>query len=136
MDPGMALSSSFGLDNILALGESTGSSDQDGSGGSMALDTTKATGCGHNPEILCDIWWKYGTWILPQTLAMIGPQTQTWSLGKPGLDVTVVSGGSADHSDLHRSQWQCGFQTPTCPGHRGICTAFDGNRSLRHQHRP
>ena len=44
----MALVSSLELNDILALGGSTGHSDQDGPGGGMVPDTNKATGCGPN----------------------------------------------------------------------------------------
>ena len=59
-DLDMVLGNSMGLDHILALGGSTVLSGQDGSGGSVGPDTTKASGCSPNLGLLCDLSWQHG----------------------------------------------------------------------------
>lgn len=36
-------------------------------------DTTKASGCGPNPGLLCDLWWRYGTQTSTQTPTVVKP---------------------------------------------------------------
>ena len=126
MDPDMALSSSLGLNDILALGRNTDYSDQDSSGCGMAPDTNEATGCSPAPNL----WWQHGTQTSTKTPTVVGPRTQTWSL---------AAAESVCHH-CHRwqfrplrtawPQWQCGPQTLTWPQTSGIHMTFCGNRYL------
>lgn len=100
-DPDTALVSSLELNDILAPGGITGHSDQDGSGGGMAPDTNKATGCGPNPGLPCNLSWQHGLQISTQSLAMVGQGTQTWSSAEAGLNVILVPAGSVGHSNWH-----------------------------------
>lgn len=107
MDLNMALSSNLSLDDILVPGGSTGYSDQGGSGGDMAPEPQ-----GHR----------------------LGPQTQMWSLA------AVRSGCH------HCPRWQCWPLRLARPQQQhdpqtltwilDIHVAFEGNRNLKHQHRP
>lgn len=57
--------------------------------------TTKLTGCGPNPGILCDLWWQYGFGASPRLPAMVEPQTQSWSLA------------ATRYRSYHCFRWQC-----------------------------
>ena len=59
-------------------GGSTDHADPHGPSGSM--DTIMVTGGGSDPEHLCSLWWPNGPWTSTETLAVVGPQTQAWSL--------------------------------------------------------
>ncbi|MEJ1281221.1 hypothetical protein NN561_012170 [Cricetulus griseus] len=81
----MALYSSPGPDNTMALDDSSDQSDQDVPGGSMAYERPHDHRLLPKPRYLCGPWWQYGPWTSRQIL-------------------TVVPSGTTGYPDQHLSR--------------------------------
>lgn len=98
-DPGMALSSSPGLDDTLVPVNSTGHSTQHDLMAAQPLDTNTVTGSDLDLGNLCGLWWYH----VPSTEPGCGRTTDPGMTLNSSLDpnVTMGSGCRAGYPDRH-----------------------------------
>lgn len=95
-DPDVALSSSTGLGNTMALGVSICHTNLHGSRATWLLDINMATGGGLDPGYPYGLWQQHGPWKSTQIPAKVRDLDMALA-SSLSLDVTMALGGTISH---------------------------------------